>query len=216
MITVIDEEWYWLRVLSRQLAQEPNAYEVFAEVIIPSFVGVGTLALAAASLYIAAQSQRTAKAAVEAAREANDIAQHQYHDEMDRAERSERRVISAAISEWFGTASLAAFREQEWLKEKSVSRVFDEMDRLVRVYQDDSLTKFIRQLHVRIFEFEELVKQSGLDRNLVADTMVRLWASTGRDLEAWQGDPSYFHDQQVAEADAADARESKRETDERP
>ncbi|MGR0219514.1 hypothetical protein [Agromyces sp. ZXT2-6] len=100
------------------------------------------MALAAASLYIARQSHQTASAAVEEARNANAIAQHQYHDEMDRAPRAERRRISAEIMSWFGNATLAAARGQDWLKTPFVREAFGPMDQSVSAYSDPALSKF--------------------------------------------------------------------------
>lgn len=207
-----DDELHWLREIAEAMTGigEPSIYDVFADIVIPAFVGIGTLALAVASVYISIQSHRAARDAVTEARRANDIAENQYSEQRSHGELGERRRIGAEIVEWFNAAASAAFKSEGWAA--TTQENYTTVNGSIERRDDAALRKYMRQLRVEILKIEketvELLnrKQAGLE-------FARALQRNRDEVRRWVDEPDYFRDLQEAAAKAADERARRDATD---
>lgn len=128
-----------LERIAIESAEGPGAYEVFAEIVIPLFVGVGTLLLAVASVYVAQQShvnQRRSNERAEAL---------EYRAERQRIGAYARQWLLAFVSQRVGTRALEVTESPPYL----YLLLGDEVSASTQPFADDFLEEirgFVQQL----------------------------------------------------------------------
>lgn len=132
-----DDEWCWLCKIARFLSAPlgHDSFDWWSNIWLPAFLGLSTLALAGASVYVAFQSHRTSQRAANAAEQANEITQHYREEERRQKARQRRlRLVTPVQDDYFrnvfsattGFADKAGAERRDKIKKLSLE--LDESD----------------------------------------------------------------------------------------
>jgi len=150
----------------------PGTYEVFAEIVIPLFVGVGTLALAVASVYVAYKSHVSQKRATDRA----EVLQH----------RSERTQIGAIVRQL--VLALAAKRIGMEAATTQESAAYISL-----VLNDEISASTQANASELLQDVQELVREIPGERNDDADALAsELSAAALVSMRAWVKEPEQW------------------------
>ena len=167
-----------------------GVYNWFADIIIPSLVGIGTLVLAAASVYVARKSHDTARESVAAAKQANEIAERQHREQLEVDARKERRTLLPKLVDWYRSASLEAALDLP--AEPETDRLDDEVRRAVEAQGDLALQWFMGHAREEIINFaQDRPTNSGELRSVLSAMdfsieRLRDWANDAQSLALYE------------------------------